>query len=50
MLNDDNLDHGNFSEVVSLVSKFDPILQGHLEKVIKRVQVFIVLVLSKVVV
>ncbi|KAF0697077.1 zinc finger MYM-type protein 1-like, partial [Aphis craccivora] len=35
-LNDSNLDHGNFLEMVLLVSKFDPILQGHLDIVIKK--------------
>lgn len=28
-LNDSNLDHGNFLEMVLLVSKFDPKLKGH---------------------
>lgn len=35
-LNDSNLDHGNFLEMVLLLSKFDPILQGHLDIVIKK--------------
>ena len=35
-LNNSNLDHGNFLEMVLLVSKFDPILQGHLDIVIKK--------------
>lgn len=36
ILNNSNLDHGNFLEMVLLVSKFDPILQGHLDIVIKK--------------
>lgn len=35
-LNNSNLDHGNFLEMVILVSKFDPILQWHLNIVIKK--------------
>jgi hypothetical protein len=35
-LNYCNLDHGNFLEMVILISKFDPTLQGHLDKVIKK--------------
>lgn len=35
-LSDSSLDHGNFLEMVLLVGKFDPILKGHLDKVIKK--------------
>lgn len=35
-LNDCSLDHGNFLEIVLLVSKFDHILQAHLDKIIKK--------------
>jgi len=35
-LSDSSLDHGNFLEMVLLVGKFDPVLNGHLDKVIKK--------------
>ncbi|KAL4143892.1 hypothetical protein QTP88_006146 [Uroleucon formosanum] len=35
-LRDSSLDHGNFLEMVLLVGKFDPVLKGHLDKVIKK--------------
>ena len=35
-LEDYLLDHGNFLELVKLLSKYDPLLQRHLDKVIKK--------------
>jgi hypothetical protein len=35
-LNDDTIDHGNFLEILLLLSKFDPIIKKHLDTVIGR--------------
>lgn len=35
-LEDKNLDHGNFLEILLLLSKFDPLLKNHLDTVIKK--------------
>lgn len=36
-LNDTSLDHGNFLEIILLLSKYDEVIKCHLDKVIKRV-------------
>jgi len=36
-LNDTSLDHGNFLEIIILLSKYDEVIKCHLDKVIKKV-------------
>ncbi|KAM4796255.1 uncharacterized protein WCC33_001402 [Rhinophrynus dorsalis] len=35
-LDDEKLDHGNFLEILLLLSKFDPLLKSHLDTVVKK--------------
>lgn len=35
---DDSVDHGNFLEILLLVSKFDPLLGAHIEEVARKIQ------------
>lgn len=38
--NDETLDHGNFLEILTLISKFDPLLKDHIDSaVIKSLKV-----------
>ena len=33
---DDSVDHGNFLKILLLVSKFDPLLEAHVEEVVRK--------------
>ena len=35
---DDSADHGNFLEMLLLISKFDPLLRAHVEEVVRKSQ------------
>lgn len=35
-LNDDTIDHGDFLELILLIAKFDPLMQAHINDVVKR--------------